>query len=388
MTRLFKSSLVVSTLEDRCVPAATLEPINVVELPKSDPVEARAELPAGEESTDPTVTIQTLSNPPAPPAVEIAKRFAVGSGAGSTAIINVYSTRTNALLTTYTPFGPSYTGGVRVATADFNGDGIDDVAAVAATGTPKVMVFDGLTGTVLSSLTPGSNATGGAFLAAGDVTGDGRADLVIGSGVGQTPTIQVYNGTQLIGNNPIVAQTIIAANSDSKFGVRVAVGDLNGDGIAEIVSASKNIVTIQSTSRDSLQTAFARRGALNSTPMIVRGLPTGADTNGMFVSVGDFTGSGKADIAVGYVSNGVARVRVVSGQNNGRMLMTSFGFTQVAAGGVPVTMRDLTGSGRQSVIAAGGEGTSQVRVLNAGIGGLARSFMSMTPSYRGGVFVG
>lgn len=374
----FVSKLALQMLEDRSVPDATIvEPI------KTEPVG---------EPTDPIVYMTAVPSTTAPtPDVNLAKRFAVGSGPGQTALINVYSTRTNALLTSYTPFGMSYTGGVRVATADFTGDGIDDVAAVGGTGTPNVVVFDGATGKTISTFTPWSTATGGAFIAAGDVTGDGRPDLVIGSGVGQSPTIAVYAGNALTGNSPAMTRTFAAANSDANFGVRVAVGDLDGDGIAEIVTGSKNSVTIQQTQFANTRTSAARRGAVgrfSSAPTPVRGIPVAADTAGVFVAVGDFTGSGKADIAAGYVANGTARVRVVSGQNTGRMLMTSFGFTSAPQGGVPVAFRDITGSGKQALIAAGGQGTSQVRILNATVGGIARSFMSMTPSYTGGVFVG
>lgn len=375
----FVSRLHLHTLEDRSVPSAAIE-----EPVKIDP-------PA--EPTDPTDPIvQTMTVAPVPvPDVMTAKRFAVGSGPGQTGLINVYSTRTNALLTSLTPFGASYTGGVRVATADFNGDGIDDVAAVGATGTPHVVVVDGVSGKTFSMLTPWSKATGGAFIAAGDINGDGRPDLVVGSGVGQTPTIAVYSGASLTGTNPTPIRTFAAANSDAAFGVRVAVGDLDGDGLAEIVTGSKNSVTIQQTQFGNVRTEANRRGAVgrfSSAPVLVRGIPVAADTAGVFVAVGDFTGSGKADIAAGYVANGTARVRVVSGQNTGRMLMTSFGFTSAPQGGVPVAFRDITGTGKQALIAAGGQGTSQVRILNPTVGGIARSFMSMTPSYTGGVFVG
>jgi serralysin len=195
----------------------------------------------------------------------------------------------------------------------------------------------------------------------------------------------------LTGANPTPIRSFAAANSDAAFGVRVAVGDLDGDGFAEIVTGSRNSVTIQQSQFGNVRTDANRRGAVGrftSAPVLVRGIPVAADTAGVFVAVGDFTGSGKADIAAGYVANGTARVRVVSGQNTGRMLMTSFGFTAVPLGGVPVAFRDIAGTGKQSLIAAGGQGTSQVRILNATAGGIARSFMSMTPSYTGGVFVG
>ena len=82
----------------------------------------------------------------------------------------------------------------------------------------------------------------------------------------------------------------------------------------------------------------------------------------------------------------MACVSVYSGASKAKLL-DGFGFTATDPGGIPVAMRDLDGDGRAEVLAGGGAGVSQVRVLG-GRGGLARSFMAFTPNYRGGVFVG
>jgi hypothetical protein len=370
----FTTKLFTVRLEERCVPNAVIP---------EEPV--KPEWPA-EPPLDPVVLTTTTATPATPPA-ETALRFAVGSGPGQTGLVNVYSNRTNALLTSYTPFGTAYTGGVRVATADFTGDGIDDVAAATATGSPRVVVFDGQTGKAIANIAPWQNGSG-AFVAAGDINGDGRADLVVGSGTGRTPEVTIYSGTNL--SAPAI-RTFTPSQADANFGVRVAAGDLTGDGRAEVVTASKNSAVIHTLTMANTATSANRRGAVlkgSSAPQVVRGLGTAADTAGVFVAIGDFTGTGRMDIAAGFSANGIARVRVVNGTNTGQMVMTSFGLTQVPAGGVPVAFRDITGTGKQALIAAGGNGTSQVRVLNATVGGLARSFMSMTPSYQGGVFVG
>src|SRR5204863_7714922 len=91
---------------------------------------------------------------------------------------------------------PNFTGGVRVATGDVNGDGYDDlITAAGAGGGPHVKVFDGKTGALLREFMAYDAAfTGGVYVAAGDVNGDGKADIVTGVGVGGGPHVKAFSG--------------------------------------------------------------------------------------------------------------------------------------------------------------------------------------------------
>src|SRR5207248_1678635 len=74
---------------------------------------------------------------------------------------------------------------------------------------------------------------GGATVALGDVAGDGRADLVVGSGPGMPAQVEVYAGAthKLFG-------TIRPFARSFRGGVTVAAGDVTGDRKAEIVVGS------------------------------------------------------------------------------------------------------------------------------------------------------
>src|SRR5262245_45891629 len=72
--------------------------------------------------------------------------FAVGADAGALPEVHVYNAD-GSLRDSFLAFSEDFTGGVRVAVADVNGDGVPDVVTAAGPGGgPHVKVFDGVTG--------------------------------------------------------------------------------------------------------------------------------------------------------------------------------------------------------------------------------------------------
>jgi hypothetical protein len=155
-----------------------------------------------------------------------------GSAAGR---VRVFDGRNNAIIRDFTPYGAAFTGGVRVATGDVNGDGTADiVVASGSSSATAVKVFDGAGGAEIRSFLPyDTGFSGGVYVAAGDVTGDGRDDVITGPGAGGSPNVRVFDGI-----TSAQVRSFVAYDAAFTGGVRVAAGDVNGDGIAEVMTGA------------------------------------------------------------------------------------------------------------------------------------------------------
>jgi hypothetical protein len=158
-----------------------------------------------------------------------------GAGPGGGPHVRAFHGRDGALLTDFFAYTPAFAGGVGVALGDVSGDGVPDIITGAGPGAvPHVRVFDGVTLTEIRSFAaydPGF--TGGVAVAAGDVNGDGVADIVTGAGPGGGPHVRVFDGTTLA-----VLHSFFAYDAGFTGGVTVAAADLSGDGRAEVVTGA------------------------------------------------------------------------------------------------------------------------------------------------------
>src|SRR5262245_36552264 len=171
--------------------------------------------------------------------------FAVGSGPGMSASVNVYDENA-ALIGTIMPYMAMFTGGVNVALGDVTGDGVPDIVTGAGpSGGPHVKVFDGagflggVTQELISFMAYDINFTGGVYVACGDIDdpageepipfpdADTRAEIVTGAGAGGGPHVEAFKFNP-DGTNQRTILSFNAYDQSFKGGVRVALGDFGG----------------------------------------------------------------------------------------------------------------------------------------------------------------
>jgi hypothetical protein len=158
-----------------------------------------------------------------------------GAGFGGGPAIAVLNSQTGEVMEAFFAFDQAFTGGVFVAVQDVNNDGILDIIASAGPGGgPEVRIFDGNGLTVLRSFYAYAvDFTGGVSVATIDFNNDGILDIVTGAGPGGAPHVKVFNGA----TNAIISQWYAYPVSFTG-GVFVAIGDIGNDGTFEVVTGA------------------------------------------------------------------------------------------------------------------------------------------------------
>ncbi|PIW36689.1 MAG: hypothetical protein COW24_03955 [Candidatus Kerfeldbacteria bacterium CG15_BIG_FIL_POST_REV_8_21_14_020_45_12] len=118
----------------------------------------------------------------------------VALDAGSLPLVGVFD-GDGERLEQFLAYDPGFSGGVRVGTGDFDGDGLDEIVTVPGEGgSPHVRVFEKNGSEILSFMALDGVFTGGTYVTGLDWNGDGIDEIVVGAGQGGGPQVMVYNG--------------------------------------------------------------------------------------------------------------------------------------------------------------------------------------------------
>ena len=78
----------------------------------------------------------------------------------------------------------------------------------------------------------------GAYVAVGDLDGDGLAELIAGGGPGGGPRVTAFSGSGLLNGQRTPVANFFGGDPENRGGIRLAVKDLDGDSAADLVTGS------------------------------------------------------------------------------------------------------------------------------------------------------
>ena len=318
-----------------------------------------------------------------------ADRIITGPGAGEAGpevrIFEVQYESYGKQVGSFFAYGPSFRGGVNVA-----GLGVGRiVTGPGSGGGPHVRFFD------VSS--PSSPTFLGGFFAyppdfrdgvspsAGDIDGDGSVELVTAPGMGGPPWVRVFDVT--VPSEPSEIASFFAYGETFRGAVNTAVGDVDGDGRAEVITGpvgagGPHVRVFDLAEPESPRVlgqffAYARdfRGGVN-------------------VAAGDVDGDKDDEVITAPATAGAPHVRIFDWDPATRSFEETAGFLAQPPGtrsGLHVATAEADGDGKDEVVVGPGWGHRPlVRIfdIEGGSASLMRAILAYPESRDDGVFVG
>jgi hypothetical protein len=198
-----------------------------------------------------------------------------------------------------------------VAVGDFNGDGIPDVVVTNAGFTTvghTVSVLLGNGDGTFQSPRTFAVGRGPSSVAVGDLRGDGKLDIVTANQDNNTVSVLFGNGDGTFQNAVSIA---VGVNPDT-----VAVGDLRGDGRLDIITANQGFTDIQG----SVSVLLSNGDGTFQTAVDYSLGAAALDLAARDVALGDFNGDGRLDIVTANNSADGGSFSLLLGNGDGTFL--------------------------------------------------------------------
>jgi subtilisin family serine protease len=242
----------------------------------------------------------------------------VGAAIGDEPKIRILSSQ-GKLLGEFLGADKNFRGGLNVALIDLDNSGAKKIiVAPASGGSPQIKIFDYQGNLKEQFLAAPSNWRGGFNISAGDIDGKGLSEIVVGFGKGSEPQVRIFNFEgKLIG-------TFLAYEKSFRGGVNVAVANLDGrkdHNKAEIIVAP-------GPGREPQVKIYNNRAQLNNKFLAYNKNWQG----GVNLAAGDINSDGVSEIILSAYSGAAPHVRVFNG--SGIILESFYAYDQDFNGGV------------------------------------------------------
>jgi cyclophilin family peptidyl-prolyl cis-trans isomerase len=268
-----------------------------------------------------------------------------------------------------------------VVTVTGNPDAPTDTAVIVtgsdvqAGGQPTVTVINAVTGAIVKQfLAYEPSFRGGVRVALGDVVGDGTEQIITAPGPGRVGEIRVFrqDGSEL------VQYRSLPFGAAYRNGIEVAAGDINGDGTSDIVAAATRgpgLVRVFYVSPEAAR-------PIPATPSVAFRAFAPRFNGGATVATGDFgtfsagaltdanAPDGRMEVVVGSGPGMTPTVRVYDLSGTPRVVRTIAPLSPSFRGGLSVSTGRFDANSIDDIIIAGGHGGgSRIDVYSGAVSG-------------------
>ena len=268
--------------------------------------------------------------------------------------VKVVNPVTGSLIRQFLAYESTFRGSVRVATGDLTGDGVAEIVVAPGRnrlGEIRVFTQQGVELPRYRTVPFGGTWKGGVEIAVGDVNGDGINDIIAGQATGPG-RVQVFQVLSPMTPDPVVNVPIRNFRpfpSPYALGVMVAAGDFGTySGGVKTSSLPDGRAEIVVGTNAGTRAQVRIYDASPATPVLVKTLLPFASTfrGGVTLSTGRYTMDAIDDVMVGAGVGGQSQVWVYNGENwNLRQQINAFSSFGRPNAAVFAAMLDLDGDG-------------------------------------------
>ncbi len=270
----------------------------------------------------------------------------------------------------FNSYAENFKGGVNITTGEIDGKPGNEIISVPdSSGGPHVRIFSNENDVIQQFFALERDYVGGMSVATADIDGDGIDEIVVAAKNSiHAPKVYVYRHTGK------VISIFHAFENTSVRGLNLAAGDIDGDGIDEIIVSEDHGPSGEVR-------IFSSQGKLVS---VIK--PIDNYNDGFSVAAGDLDGDTVDDVAIGLVNTShPAKIGVFNAA--GRLLLDLLPYDNSFTGGVNIWLGDINFDGRSEIITSPeSHGGPHVRVFS-GDGNLISQFFAMSRDYVGGLSI-
>lgn len=223
-------------------------------------------------------------------------------------------------------FNRNFKSGFSLAAADINDDGLAEIIVGAgAGGGPHVRIFDHKGRLKGQFFAFESSFRGGISVAAGNIDGLGASEIIVGRGQGGLPEVKIFDRR---GN---IQGQFFAFEKKFRGGINLAAGNIDGRNDRN----KDEIIVVPGPGREPTVKIFSNKATLKKSFLAYGRNWQG----GVNVAVGDVDNDGLADIVTGARPGASPHIRVFNGR--GDLMESFYAFADGFTGGVKVGVADF-----------------------------------------------